>query len=148
MTAPISTTNERPRGILSLWSRITEPRRLNAIYAAFYVIAMLTGVVTLLYPPQSIEGVLGGALMAIWSVLFLLGGLGGLSTCLNGRWKWERWSIGSILMGIGIYGAVIISLHITQAGSRLTQLGILTIAAGLFVVKLELIRWYSFDPRR
>ncbi|MFT4258040.1 hypothetical protein [Microbacterium sp.] len=148
MTAPTPTNPGRFAALRSLWDRVTEPRRLKALYAFLYAVATGTGVVTLLFPPQSVEGVLGRALVVVWSSLFIAGGVGGMSTVLNGRWKWERWSIGSILMGIGIYGAVVLSLHFTSSGSRLTQLGVLVLAAGLFVVKLELIRWYSFDPRR
>ena len=134
--------------IAAFWERVTEPRHIKVVYVWVYTVAMLTGLATLLYPPQSIEGVLGRALMVAWSTLFLVGGFGGMVTILPGWWKWERWSISAVLMGIAIYGAVLLSLHFTQQGSRLTQMGVLLLASAVFVVKWMLIRFYSFEPRR
>ncbi len=52
-----------------------------------------------------------------------------------------------IWVGAGIYFYVVLSLHISQSGSRLTQMGWIALGALLFVVRWLLIRKYSFEPR-
>jgi hypothetical protein len=121
---------------------------MKVAYGGIYTIAALTGVVTLLVPPNTIQGEIGPVLTLLWSALFILGGLGGMCTVLPGWWKWERWSLAFCLVGIGIYAFVITALHFTSSGSRLTQLGVLLLAASTFIIRWLLIRGYSFEPRR
>lgn len=135
------------RRLRRLWSRVTEPRLLSVVYFAIYTVVLLTGVATLLAPPMSIEGALGSILTVIWSVLLIMGGTGGMLTVLPGWWWAERLSILLVWAGIGIYLTVVISLHITGSGSRLTQLGMIVLATSTFVVRWVLIRKYSFAPQ-
>ena len=137
------------RTVRRLWDLITEPRHLKALYATIYLVVLATGMVTLLAPPQSIEGELGQLLTVAWSVFLLLGGFGGMLTVFPGWWWAERLSIVLTLTGIGIYGVVVASLQLTSSGSgsRLTQLGIITLAASPFIIRWVLIRKYSFEPR-
>lgn len=131
-----------------LWRAISEPRHLKVTYWVFYTIAFLTGVVTLFAPPRSIEGALGPALTTIWALFVVVGGFGGMLTVLPGWWWAERLSIVLIWCGSGIYFVVVLSLHLTMDGSRLTQLGWITLGGCLFFVRWLLIRNYTFEPRR
>lgn len=131
-----------------LWDSISEPRHLKLAYAIVYALVFATGTATLLAPPNSIEGTLGTALTVTWSVLLIVGGIGGLLTVFPGWWWAERLSIALTLAGTGVYGIVVLSLQITQSGSRLTQLGMISIAACVFAIRWLLIRKYSFEPRR
>lgn len=131
-----------------LWDRITEPRLLSTIYGGVHTITLLTGIVTLLVPPVTISGHLGPALTIAWSLCFVLGGSVGIIAALPGYWLWERWACWFALLGIGIYGYVIATLHFTATGSRLTQLGVLLLAATVFIVRLALIWGRSYAPRR
>lgn len=133
--------------VRGLWAQVTEPRHLKAAYAVLYTITVLTGIATLLVPPTSIAGELGEPLTVLWSVFLIMGGFGGLLTVLPGWWWAERLSIVLVWAGLAIYGIVIVSLHFTSAGSRLTQLGVLLLAAGLGYIRWLLIRKYSFEPR-
>jgi|GEM_PF-2829137 hypothetical protein len=131
-----------------VWESITEPRHLKATYFVFYGVALLTGFVTLLRPPQSIEGALGGPLTAVWAGFVIMGAFGGLLTVFPGWWFAERLSIVMIWLGAAIYFIVVLSLQLSQSGSRLTQMGWIALGAGLFFVRWLLIRKYTFEPRR
>ncbi|WP_162893226.1 hypothetical protein [Microbacterium halotolerans] len=138
--------------IRRLWDAITEPRHLKVAYFVVYVVTTGTGVATWLMPPQSIEGPLGAQLTAIWSGLFILGGLVGAVTVLPGWWWAERLlGIAPVLLGLAIYLSVVAVLHwqgMSSGASRLTQLGIIVIASAPFALRGLLIREYSYEPRR
>ncbi len=119
---------------------------MKAAMFVFYGIAALTGVVTLVMPPQTIEAVIG-SVTYVWSAFVLIGGAGGVIAVLPGWWWMERLCIACLWVGIGIYAIVLAYLHLSESGSRLTQLGFLILAAGLFYIRLLTIRTYSFDPR-
>lgn len=129
------------------WAKVTEPRHLSVIFGGVYTVAMLTGWATLAVPPQTIANELGPALSVAWAVLFIAGGLLGMVTVLPGWWQWERWGIYFCAAGIGIYGYVIVHLHFTSEGSRLTQLGILAFGLALFAVRFSLIWGRTYGPR-
>lgn len=135
------------RRIRRLWQSVTEPRHMKAAFAVLYVITIGTGVATLLVPPTSIAGQLGAPLTVAWSVFLIMGGFGGLLTVFPGWWWAERLSIILVWTGLAIYGIVIVSLHFTSSGSRLTQLGVLMLSAGVGYVRWLMIRKYSFEPR-
>lgn len=130
------------------WESITEPRHLKATYFLFYVVALATGFATLVRPPQSIEGALGGPLTAVWAGFVIMGAFGGLLTVFPGWWFAERLSIVMIWLGAAIYFIVVLSLQLSQSGSRLTQMGWIALGAGLFFVRWLLIRKYTFEPRK
>ena len=130
-----------------LWDSITEPRHLKAVYFLLYIVLTLTGLVTLLVPPTSIAGELGEPLAVAWSVFWLLGGFGGMLTVFPGWWWAERLSIGLMWAGFGIYGIVVLSLHFTSSGSRLTHLGVILFALVAGLGRFVQIRKYSFEPR-
>lgn len=133
--------------LAALWASITEPRHLKVVFFTGYCVTILTGLFTLLVPPMSIAGLLGPALTVAWSAFLLMGGFGGALTVFPGWWWAERLSIVLVWTGIGIYGLNIVVLHLTGPGSRLTQLGVLALAALFFLVEWLLIRKYSFEPR-
>lgn len=131
----------------SLWLRVKEPRVLRIVFLLGYLVTLGMGVATLTNPPATIEGQLGPILSVSWSLFWIVGGIAGAATILPGWWEVERYAVASALFGIGIYGAVLVLLHITSPGSRLTQLGVLAIAALFFLLRLALIRGHDFEPR-
>lgn len=135
-----------------LWESITEPRHLKVAYFVIYLLTVAVGVVTLLMPPRSIEGPLGEALTTGWASLFVAGGLVGAVTVLPGWWWVERLlGITPIIIGLAIYLAVATILHwqgLDAGASRLTQIGIILLAAAPFALRGLLIREYSYEPRR
>lgn len=140
-------TSGRPfRRLRLAWAMVSEPRYLSVVYGGIYTVAALTGAVTLINPPQTIAGELGPMFSVMWALLFLLGGMLGMGTVLQGLWKWERWGNYLVLGGIVIYGGVISTLHFTASGSRLTQLGVLFLAAMVFVVRITVIRGRTYGP--
>lgn len=135
------------RAIRKAWESITEPRHLKAVYFVVYAVAFVTGIATLVAPPQTIAGALGPPLTVAWSVFLITGGTGGLFTVFPGWWWAERLSIALVLAGLGIYAVVVASLHFTSDGSRATQLGVIALATAPFLVRWTLIRRFSFEPR-
>jgi hypothetical protein len=122
---------------------------MSVIYFVIYVGWLLTGVATLVSPPNTISGELGPVLTIAWALLFIVGALVGLVTVLPGWWKWERWACHISLAGVAIYGFVVLNLHFTSPGSRLTQLGVLYFGgAAVFVVRLAMIWGRTYAPRR
>lgn len=156
------------RAIRAAWERITEPRRLKVIYLVIYAVTAWVGVVTLLRPPQTIAGEIGPIVTLVWASLFVLGGLAGFVSVLPGWWWVERLlALTPIGIGLAIYALVVGVLHVQGArdgnpgigiillirgedagSSRLTQIGIIALAASPFILRAPLIRGYSYEPRR
>ena len=135
-----------PARIIRAWRALTDPPHQKPVYAVVYLITIGTGLATLAMPPRTIEGVLGSALMTANGLLWITGGLVALCTLFT-RWWWlERSGILLAAAGILAYGSVVATLHVTEAGSRLTQLGMIALALCLFVVRWLSIREWSYAP--
>lgn len=139
------------RWLSQVWQGITEPRHMKVAYMVIYMLTIAVGVVTLIAPPQSIAGEVGPTITIVWACLFLLGGIAGTITVLPGWWWAERvLALAPVGIGLSIYAAVVIVLHVqtVDAGaSRLTQVGIIALAAAPFAIRFLVIREYSYDPR-
>lgn len=130
------------------WVRIVpEPRYASTVYACAYALFVATGVVTLTWPPQSLEGVFGAGGMVVIGLMFTLGGAIGMLAGWREWWELERWAIVAMLAGLAAYAYIVILLHFQSTGSRLTQTGIILIAACLLVLRLGMIWRYPFKPR-
>ena len=129
------------------WNSVTEPRHMKAAFGVLYLIIIMTGVATLIAPPMSIAGELGPVLSVSWSVFWIMGGFGGALSVMPGWWWAERFSLVFMWAGFLIYSIVVLSLHFTSTGSRLTQFGVLLVASGLAYVRWLMIREYNFEPR-
>lgn len=140
------------RALKRLWDRITEPRRMKVAYLVIYLLTIAVGTVTLISPPTSISGEIGPVITTIWAVLFIIGGIAGAITVLPGWWWMERLlAIAPVMLGLAIYLAVVVTLHVQNVesgASRLTQLGIILLAAMPFTIRSLVIREYSYEPRR
>jgi hypothetical protein len=140
------------RRLKRMWEAIKEPRHLKIAYLVIYGVTIAIGVATLVRPPQSIEGPLGSFSTMLWAALFVFGGAVGMVTVLPGWWWAERLlAIAPVFIGLAIYLAVVIILHVQgleSGASRLTQIGIIVLASGPFTLRGLLIREYSYEPRR
>lgn len=133
--------------IQRVWDSITEPRHLKTLYAIIYLVAAVTGLMALLWPPRSVEGALGEALTAFWSFFLMIGGVTALVSVFPGWWAFERIGIALILTGLSIYAIVLMAIRVTEEGSRYALIGMTALAGSAFVVRLISIRWYTFEPR-
>lgn len=134
------------------WLSITEPRHMKVAYVAVYAITCAIGIVTLISPPQTIEGQVGPIITTVWATLFIAGGMVGMVAVLPGWWWVERLlAIAPVMIGLGVYLTVVTILHVqtvAQGSSRLTQIGIILLASAPFTIRALVIREYSYEPRR
>lgn len=142
-----------PRRLLgaarAAWWWVTYPPHAKKLFTVVYLITMLIGVTTFLSPPVSLKSEIGPVLAVIWASCFLVGGTLGLLTVYTDWWWLERLAL--IIAaggGVGVYGLVALMLHLASGtGSRLTQLGVISLAACVYIARWVSIRDYSYAPR-
>ncbi|WP_300733719.1 hypothetical protein [Pseudomonas sp.] len=130
------------------WLKVPRPRELSVAFTLLYGVALGTGLVTLAAPPVSLSREVGGPqVMASVGLLLTAGALAAMLGGACEHWKLER--IGLWLMGcaLTIYGAIVLSLHFTESGSRLTQLGVVAMALIAFLVRFLMIWRFTYRPR-
>ena len=129
------------------WLRIPEPRIVSMITGFGYLILVLTGLATLLLPPQTYIGATGPLLMTLVGWFLVGGGAVGLLGGMRDFWHLERVGIAAMIVGVGAYSFIIWVLHATTEGSRLTQEGMIGAALVFLFLRLALIWRYDFKPR-
>lgn len=135
-----------------LYWKITEPRHVKVVYFFFYLLAVVAGILSFLFTPHSVSGMLGPVLSGVWASLFLVGGLAGAVSVLPGWWWAERLlGISLIGMGLAVYLSVAVMAHFelwAEVGiSRLTSVAIICMASMPLILRFLFIREYSFEPR-
>ncbi|SFN65928.1 hypothetical protein [Mycetocola miduiensis] len=137
------------RRIVNAWGSIREPRHIKTVFFFYYLVAIATGIVTLTMPPDLVELVLGVVLAHAFSVFLILGGLACAVSVFPGWWWLERIGCWSNLVGISLFLLVIVSLTVNDAADAgPTQAGVGMLSTGVFVIRLLMIRKYSFEPRQ
>lgn len=126
---------------------IPEPRAMSLVYTAAYMMVVITGIVTLIYPPQTLINAVHDVSLFVAAWLWVLGGLFGMFTGQREWWEGERFALSAMFIGIVFYALILIDLHTQSEGSRLTQLGVLSLAALLLVLRFTFIWRYPFKPR-
>lgn len=130
------------------WLRVPEPREYSVLFTLLYSIALYTGVATLVRPPSSLSEAVGGPM-----IMSSVGGLlifGAVVAMLGGmieHWRTERIGIWTMAGALLLYGAIVLGLHVTQPGSRLTQLGVIGMALLSFAFRYMMIWRFSKRPR-
>ncbi|WP_053386987.1 hypothetical protein [Leucobacter japonicus] len=127
--------------------RIPEPKHISIIMGIAYIVFVLTGFATLVTPPRSIVGQFGEVTMLLVGVFFVLGGSVGMLAGALEWWELERFAVVTMGMGLATYAYIVTTLHFTTEGSRLTQLGVITIATCLLALRGAMIWRYDFKPR-
>lgn len=134
-----------------LWLRVREPRVITMISGAYWTVIIGMGAAAFIAPPRSIAAELGPIRTELWASFLLVGGILGLVGCCLLTPVWWRWveHAGMIAAagGLALYFTVVMSLHYTQTGSRLTQaLGLVGLVVGL-LLRWALARWlYAHGP--
>ena len=127
---------------LELWTRIREPRMVSVLRFCMYLTLLLGAVTALISPPRSIEGAVGELAMTGLATLLAFGGTLGAIAALPGTWWLERTAILAVTLALGIYGLVVVSMHLGGEGNRLLQL---SIVVGLMLS--QAIRWARIRER-
>lgn len=130
------------------WGRVQEPKVITLYQFVIYVVVALTGLAAWFFPPTSIEGAIGPLLTRMLAGFLMVGGTLGAIAVLPGIWWLERAAVLACATGALIYGGVVLSLHITQTGSQLVQLGVITWALLSIAQRWHRIRRYAYDPER
>ncbi len=129
------------------WLRVPEPRIYSFLYAGAYFVSILGGVLTAMFPPQTLLGLVGQGTMQLMGILMVVGGIIGAIGGTREAWKFERIGIYSILLGLGAYLWIVSHLAIFASGSRFAQLTAIVLAVILFLVRLAMIWRYTYRPR-
>lgn len=136
------------RWLQSWWLRVPMPRELSVAFTLLYAIAFCTGVATLLWPPMSLSREVGGPqVMASVGALLVLGAVVAMLGGAREHWKLERIGLWLMAWALLIYAAIVTVLHYTSEGSRLTQLGVISMALIAFLVRYLMIWRFTFRPR-
>jgi hypothetical protein len=128
------------------WLRVPTPREFSIAYTIVYLVSFLTGIVTLIAPPITIKTEIGPAAMASIGYLLIVGALISMVGGARKFWKLERVGLWFMSCAWGIYGILVLILHVTTPGSRLTQLGAVTLALILYFIRYLMIRKYTYQP--
>lgn len=131
-----------------LWLRIQEPRKQSVAYFLIYLLTTGLGGAILADPPHSLQGTIGQALVMVWAAMLVLGGGTGLLTVLQGWWWLERAGAWLCIFAMGVYGAAVLALPVTQFSLRLATIIYAALGLMLFVVRLIKTRHYSYDPEK
>jgi hypothetical protein len=86
--------------------------------------------------------------MIAWGALLLVGGALGSVSVLPGIWWLERAATGFCMTAIGIYGAAIATLPVSQASTRIATLCFVIFSLLAFAARLVKIRHYAYDPEK
>ena len=130
------------------WLRVPMPRELSVAFTLLYAIALCTGVATLLWPPMSLSREVGGPqVMASVGALLVLGAVIAMIGGAREHWKLERIGLWLMAWALLIYATIVTVLHYTSEGSRLTQLGVISMALIAFLVRYLMIWRFTFRPR-
>lgn len=130
-----------------IWQLLQEPRVITAITAGCWAVGISIGVVTLLWPPLTILGMIGH-MTTVMAIGMIMGGTLGLVGCLSGWWWIERMGIIAAGTATAIYAYTLLALHFGSDGSRLTQLGFVLWAAGSLAARWFRIQGAQIDPTR
>jgi hypothetical protein len=113
-----------------------------------YLLTTGLGGAILADPPHSLQGTIGQALVMVWAAMLVLGGGTGLLTVLQGWWWLERAGAWLCIFAMGVYGAAVLALPVTQFSLRVATIIYATLGLMLFVVRIIKTRHYSYDPEK
>jgi len=91
----------------------------RGMLTAIYTLTVALGVVTLLFPAPSIEGVIGYAFAYTYGFLLLIGGLAALVAVVLPNYKIEYGALWLVTGGYGIYATALWALF----AERLAEIG-------------------------
>lgn len=130
------------------WLRVPMPRELSVAFTLLYALALGAGIVTLIYPPVSLSREVGGPkVMASVGVLLAVGALLSMYGGAREHWKVERIGLWLCSWALLIYAGIVLVLHFSSTGSRLTQLFVIGMALVAFLTRFLMIWRFTFRPR-
>lgn len=134
--------------IAHVWQSIREPRHIKTVMLAYYITAIFTGVITFVSPPSLVANVVGAVMTYSFSTFLLVGGIMAAVSVYPGWWWAERIGCWFQIAGLGIVFVVAI-YNAANSGSASGPIlgGLIALATGVFVIRLLMIRRYSFEPR-
>lgn len=124
-----------------------EPRVEKLVCFLAYLGIGVLSLLTMFSPPMTVSVPLGPVLTYVWLGLWVTSAVGCGAVVLAGWWKAERVFLAVGLLGIGIYSAVVVTLHVVESGSRLAQLTVIWTSAAFYVYRMVRIWGADFEPR-
>lgn len=131
------------------WLRVPTPRELSIAFTLLYCLALGAGIVTLVWPPVTLSQEVGGPeVMASVGVLLLLGATISMVGGAREHWKVERIGLWLQSWALVLYAGIVLALHFSSTGSRLTQLFVIGMALIAYLIRFLMIWRFSFRPMR
>ena len=119
-----------------VWSQIHEPRAVAILQAGAYLLLGVGGVSVFVQAPQTVEGEIGAVSMLVLATMITVSTALGIPAALFG-WQWlERIISAGIIMSAGLYGWIVLSLHLDAPGNRLLQLSFVLAAILHQIIRL------------
>lgn len=131
----------------ALWAKVAEPRVQRLAFLFVYLLLAQSGINALVSPPNTLEGAWGAGLTTVWACAISFGGVVGAIAVLPG-WNFiERPAVIAVMTGAFMYGSMVLWLHYTSSGQRLTQWGFVFAWVAIFLWRLWEVRRYAIAPK-
>lgn len=114
-----------------LFMKIAEPRVVRILHCLIYVGLLWAGIIMVDHPPQGFRTVLDFALLNMFSIFLIMGGLFGTVAALPGIWWLERVGLISLSTSMLIYIVTAIALNRSA----------IAIVFGLILILVFVLRW-------
>lgn len=133
----------------NIWKFVHEPKMIAVLMFFLYLVPIVGGYLTVLYPPTTVSELMGSELVNAWGWLMLIGGAISAIPALFGWWQIERLGMLVLTVTLFMYITTVVEAHVTTPGFRYTQLTWLVFGGfGLLLLRFLMTIAYRVDPRR
>lgn len=131
----------------TFWLSVQEPKIITVLQFFIYLMSLVGGVLTLIFPPVSLSSIMGEHMSIWWAVSLTTGGLFGAIACPLGVWWAEKVALLLVFTGYLMYFVSVLERQIqSESGSWVTQLSSLAMLLVYLVTRYAAVRFYAYDP--
>ena len=138
-------SNESSRGV---WGWIKQPADITFGMMLFYAVLTVLSVLTYNLPPTTVSQFMGAHVTWLWPSLWIMGGVVGLLTTIQGWWIIERAGLVMIFAGTSLYGFATLEALISGSGNRWGHLTAILIGMWFCWYRFRTIYLHDIDPQK
>lgn len=136
-----------PSRLKNWWKHFSASPYQKPTYFLVYIVVIWIGLVALFDPPRTVQNQVGPVLITVIALFGLVGGSTGLFSLLAKWWWLERLALVLMWGAAMAYLTTVLLLHIqSDMGSRLMQMGWITIASFVPAIRFLSILHWSYEP--